>query len=206
VGVALRVALWLVELVGSAAAWAIIEEWFDEWFSEEPPAIPAGPPIAPPLPPAPSPAGGGLPVLEFSSLQQTRQVLEPPSPTPGDEANEADDAVGLPPVIVVEPAAELRQLPTDPETIGEVARALTVLRLRTPNTRSAAVLLLQRLLAVVDGATLEPDSIFGRQTDDAVRSYQRGEDLTSDGIVGPLTWAALLTDWATVRAGTQAVA
>lgn len=36
------------------------------------------------------------------------------------------------------------------------------------------------------------DGRFGLMTDKAVRQFQRDEDLTVDGIVGPATWAALL--------------
>lgn len=36
------------------------------------------------------------------------------------------------------------------------------------------------------------DGVFGKMTDRAVRQFQRDEDLTRDGIVGPATWAALL--------------
>jgi hypothetical protein len=40
---------------------------------------------------------------------------------------------------------------------------------------------------------LNPDGIFGRLTDGAVRSFQSRRGLTSDGIVGPKTQAALDT-------------
>jgi peptidoglycan hydrolase-like protein with peptidoglycan-binding domain len=36
------------------------------------------------------------------------------------------------------------------------------------------------------------DGKFGRSTEDAVRSYQRGEGLTVDGIIGRKTWQSLL--------------
>jgi murein L,D-transpeptidase YcbB/YkuD len=35
------------------------------------------------------------------------------------------------------------------------------------------------------------DGVFGSKTQDAVKSFQQGNNLTADGIVGPLTWAAL---------------
>src|SRR5258706_10793598 len=50
---------------------------------------------------------------------------------------------------------------------------------------------LQRLLNE-DGFALAVDGLFGRDTDNAVRRFQREQSLDDDGIVGPLTWAALL--------------
>jgi hypothetical protein len=43
-----------------------------------------------------------------------------------------------------------------------------------------------------EGFALEADGLFGRDTESAVKQFQREHDLDDDGIVGPLTWAALL--------------
>jgi len=49
---------------------------------------------------------------------------------------------------------------------------------------------LQTLL-VADGARLEVDGIFGSDTQNAVKRFQDEHGLVDDGVVGPLTWAAL---------------
>jgi peptidoglycan hydrolase-like protein with peptidoglycan-binding domain len=51
---------------------------------------------------------------------------------------------------------------------------------------------LQRILVMIKLLDFEQiDGSFGPKTAAAVRSFQEGEGLTVDGIVGPLTWAAL---------------
>ena len=42
------------------------------------------------------------------------------------------------------------------------------------------------------GHSLGVDGIFGPQTDDRVRRFQRSSRLVVDGIVGPRTWSALI--------------
>jgi metacaspase-1 len=56
--------------------------------------------------------------------------------------------------------------------------------------RGPAVARLQRLL-VERGYSVTVDEIFGQRTDAAVRAFQRTQGLDADGVVGPLTWAAL---------------
>jgi hypothetical protein len=61
-------------------------------------------------------------------------------------------------------------------------------------TEGRGVARLQALLDVVAEAGLEQDGVFGPLTDGAVRRFQHGRHLADDGSVGPLTWAALLTE------------
>jgi hypothetical protein len=43
-----------------------------------------------------------------------------------------------------------------------------------------------------DGSAVAEDGIFGRDTEGAVRRFQNEHGLADDGIVGPLTWSALM--------------
>lgn len=57
-------------------------------------------------------------------------------------------------------------------------------------SRGDAVRDLQAALAEL-GWELDIDGIFGDATDEAVREFQEENELDVDGVVGPLTWAAL---------------
>jgi len=56
------------------------------------------------------------------------------------------------------------------------------------------VLTLQDSLNTAGYPTGVLDGIFGEQTENAVRNYQRARGLTADGIVGCLTWTRLMQD------------
>lgn len=59
-------------------------------------------------------------------------------------------------------------------------------------TQSNTVKRLQQLLTDA-GFTVSRTGYFGDQTEAAVQKFQSSEGLRSDGVVGPVTWAALLT-------------
>jgi peptidoglycan hydrolase-like protein with peptidoglycan-binding domain len=59
-----------------------------------------------------------------------------------------------------------------------------------PDVRRLQVILVMIKSLDVSGI----DGVFGSKTQDAVKSFQQGNNLTADGIVGPLTWAALPAD------------
>ncbi|MFB2938807.1 peptidoglycan-binding protein [Aerosakkonemataceae cyanobacterium BLCC-F154] len=44
------------------------------------------------------------------------------------------------------------------------------------------------------GYSLKVDGVFGQLTEDAVKRFQKSRGLKVDGIVGPKTWNALLSD------------
>ena len=81
-------------------------------------------------------------------------------------------------------AANMETQASDP------AAALPVDTLLRRGDRSEAVKLLQRALRSA-GYDLEIDGIFGRITQECVKSFQATHRLVRDGIVGPKTWAAL---------------
>ena len=81
-------------------------------------------------------------------------------------------------------------------TVAEMS--LPVLRLfdgfdhTSPQLRDE-VKMLQRALRQ-ERFRLRLDGRFGRDTEDAVKRFQRRHGLDDDGVVGPLTWAALLRE------------
>ena len=68
---------------------------------------------------------------------------------------------------------------------------LSVLR---QGRRGSTVEKLQAVLNAVSDARLVEDGDFGARTDRAVRAFQRQRHLVEDGIVGRLTWKALLDE------------
>ena len=60
--------------------------------------------------------------------------------------------------------------------------------------RLQVIFVMTKLLDVSD-----IDGIFGPKTQDAVKSFQQGSNLTADGVVGPMTWKALPADPQTPR-------
>ena len=61
-------------------------------------------------------------------------------------------------------------------------------------SRGSYVLIAQDCLNTLGYRTGGLDGVFGAQTLNAVKSYQRKEGLTVDGIVGCNTWRSLLED------------
>lgn len=55
----------------------------------------------------------------------------------------------------------------------------------------ASVMILQQDLAALGYHVGSKDGIFGARTEGAIRKFQREHDLSPDGVVGPMTWAAL---------------
>lgn len=72
-------------------------------------------------------------------------------------------------------------------TYGQACR-----RTLRKGSKGEDVVYLQQLLnAKRDGAVIDEDGIFGSATQALVEAFQREHGLVVDGIVGPLTWAAL---------------
>ena len=76
------------------------------------------------------------------------------------------------------------------EIVPEQAAALPMDALLRRGDRGEDVKALQRALRHI-GYDLEIDGVFGRITLECVKSFQGSNSLVRDGIVGPLTWAAL---------------
>lgn len=76
-----------------------------------------------------------------------------------------------------------------------------LLRLTNPAMRGEDVRLVQQRLAALGLAPGAADGVFGARTADAVRAFQRSRALNVDGMVGPVTLAAIMeqrsttSDW-----------
>lgn len=76
--------------------------------------------------------------------------------------------------------------------VGKEEKLLEIqLPILKKGAKNDTVRALQALLAGY-GASIEVDGSFGNVTDKAVRSYQKANDLSVDGSVGPATWHCLL--------------
>lgn len=78
----------------------------------------------------------------------------------------------------------------DISLVGEISRPVLKRGPNTGNTQS--VYELQKAL-ISNGAVISADGIFGPKTENAVKQFQRSNQLTVDGIVGPQTWNVLST-------------
>ena len=75
------------------------------------------------------------------------------------------------------------------KAIAESAPTVSTKTLRYGNYAKAVQLLLKAELF----PNLEADGIFGAKTKEAVEAYQKQHGLTADGVVGPKTWASMIT-------------
>ena len=77
-----------------------------------------------------------------------------------------------------------------PESAASATASFPMLRL---SSKGEDVRKLQNLLNQISGSVLNPDGDFGSQTQKAVMTFQASQGLAADGIVGPKTWARLLS-------------
>ena len=92
------------------------------------------------------------------------------------------------------PSPTITQAPAQTSTLPPLARNL---RLASPYMRGDGVLLLQQRLIYLGYVEVgQADGVFGAKTDQAVRHFQTLNDLTVDGIVGPMTWEVLFSNTA----------
>lgn len=92
-------------------------------------------------------------------------------------------------------AAPEKETPTTTTTSEEVKTVNIELKVLKKGSKNNQVKTLQRILYALNydlGSKNPIDGNFGTKTDAAVRSYQKANKLTVDGIVGEKTWAKLL--------------
>jgi peptidoglycan hydrolase-like protein with peptidoglycan-binding domain len=76
----------------------------------------------------------------------------------------------------------------------EMMKSLPTLDIGAHDTPDARMVCRVQALCTALGAPCLTDGDFGPETQNAVRAVQQQFGLTRDGIVGPLTWLALVTD------------
>jgi peptidoglycan hydrolase-like protein with peptidoglycan-binding domain len=118
------------------------------------------------------------------------QTTEAPTTAPTEIAPSATPTVA--PVIPTEAATEA-ETPEPAEEAEEVEEAFEVpdWPLFRQGDQAPEVYAIQHLLRA-HGYNVDVDGKFGPQTRTEVRNFQIAKGLGSDGIVGPLTWAALI--------------
>lgn len=77
-------------------------------------------------------------------------------------------------------------------TTQEVVKVTITLNQLQKGSNGAQVKAIQRMLYCLGYYKLSIDGDFGSLTDSAIRSYQKANGLTVDGVIGPKTWANLL--------------
>ena len=100
--------------------------------------------------------------------------------TPPDAPPDDDDDVGPP---IVTPGEPVQQASASRPVSSPASTALPTLR---RGAKGEEVRIAQRALKIA------ADGDFGPGTENAVRAFQRSRGLTPDGIIGPITWGALL--------------
>lgn len=79
------------------------------------------------------------------------------------------------------------------ETAGVVANETSIpITLKIGSTGPLVETLQSTLNSAGANPALNVDGIFGPKTEAAVKAFQKSRGLTQDGIVGPITWKALL--------------
>lgn len=73
-----------------------------------------------------------------------------------------------------------------------LTRLITTLPVLEPSATARSSVRKAQLLLNLTGAKLTSDGIFGPLTTAAVKAYQAGHGLTADGVIGPKTWNSLL--------------
>lgn len=136
---------------------------------------PAAPAIPQPTPP--SPDSEPTPTLSPEPQPSLTPVSPPPTPQTGPEPAPTTPAPS----------------PTPPAAGNSLSQysASSAPRL-TVGSQGQAVKDVQSFLRAAGIYSGPIDGVYGLQTQAAVESFQESKNLTSDGVVGPQTWAAML--------------
>lgn len=120
----------------------------------------------------------------WNSSEHRRNILDPDFTQVGIAATVADHRIW----IAVEFREPLRRTApaSQPRGVSRMSERAYPGSLLIRGTRSPAVAYVQRLLG------MRSSGVFGARTQAAVLTFQRRHHLAVDGIVGPITWSALV--------------
>jgi hypothetical protein len=149
-------------------------------------------PYQTPVPGAPSPSADGRCVLEVRQTNEAGLVNDPPQ----EPSDIIQAGYGLFVSLAADPANAVqvgeRPFPYYNDAVWVAGEpALPLLKATTPPLRGCAVLEVQSTLTQRGYDVGAIDGIYGAQTAEAVRSFQRDNGLDTDAVVGPATWAIL---------------
>lgn len=167
------------------------------------PVPPGAPPSASPTPgPTTGPDPTAIPTLDPGKGSTPAPVFTPtpqPEPSPTGPSAPVPTPVPAPattpvpaPTSTPTPATTPAPTPTTPASSNSLSKYSSEPPVLAIGSTGEPVLDVQSFLKQAGLYTGAIDGVFGAETQAAVEKFQDSKNLTSDGVIGPETWAAML--------------